>query len=296
MGFPLSTDIFGQLKWLVKQVKLLVFRVTRLEQGGGGGGSQTIDQVLATGSTATNKSLLMNDTLGVFPSSIGIGSTFGNSGGEISGIKLQGPNGNFYDILNINSSTIKIDNTDSGDVSYVQSGAFSLGNANSPGVGASLTYLGTYITNGDYYNQSVANYSRIVRADDSFSIYLDASQAHIRMYDSVTTGTLLTTTIKANFISVDDNATGQSAKLNLLPNSSSIFTSIDGIDVGINLNYNTRKYTIGEERAGNEYFGIDISNARLMGGGIHQGGAHIAPTGYVEIFIDGTQYWIELWT
>jgi len=36
MGFPLSTDIFGQLKWLVKQVKLLVFRVTRLENGGAG--------------------------------------------------------------------------------------------------------------------------------------------------------------------------------------------------------------------------------------------------------------------
>ena len=35
MSFPISTDIFGQLKWLVKQVKLLIFRVTRLEQASG---------------------------------------------------------------------------------------------------------------------------------------------------------------------------------------------------------------------------------------------------------------------
>lgn len=59
MGFPLSTDIFGQLKWLVKQVKLLVFRVTRIEQGGGAG-AQNINQVLTTGATATDKSLLFN--------------------------------------------------------------------------------------------------------------------------------------------------------------------------------------------------------------------------------------------
>jgi len=57
MGFPLSTDIFGQLAWLVNQVKLLVFRVTRIEQGGGGG-AQNIDQVLTTGNTATNKTLI----------------------------------------------------------------------------------------------------------------------------------------------------------------------------------------------------------------------------------------------
>jgi len=62
MGFPLSTDIFGQLAWLVRQVKILIFRVTRIEQGGGGS-AQNINQVLATGNTAANKFLQFDSSV-----------------------------------------------------------------------------------------------------------------------------------------------------------------------------------------------------------------------------------------
>jgi hypothetical protein len=34
MSFPISTDIFGQLKWLIKQVKLLIFKTSRLQNAG----------------------------------------------------------------------------------------------------------------------------------------------------------------------------------------------------------------------------------------------------------------------
>ena len=34
MSFPISTDIFGQLKWLIKQVKLLIFKTSRLQNSG----------------------------------------------------------------------------------------------------------------------------------------------------------------------------------------------------------------------------------------------------------------------
>jgi len=56
MGFPLSTDIFGQLKWLVKQVKLLAFRVTKLEIFGEG---SDLQQVLNTGNSATDVNLII---------------------------------------------------------------------------------------------------------------------------------------------------------------------------------------------------------------------------------------------
>jgi len=89
MGFPLSTDIFGQLAWLVRQVKLLVFRVTRIEQNGTGG-AQNINQVLNVGNTATNANLFLLDTLGEVPSNIRMGSTFGNELGVLNGIQIDG--------------------------------------------------------------------------------------------------------------------------------------------------------------------------------------------------------------
>jgi hypothetical protein len=106
----------------------------------------------------------------------------------------------------------------------------------------------------------------------------------------------LTNNIRVDSIEVTNNATLQSAKLNFSPTSETIYTSINGVDVGINLNSGTGKYTIGGELTGNPYFGIEPGNARLTGSGIHQTGTHFAPAGYVEMNIDGSSYWIELWT
>jgi hypothetical protein len=498
MGFPLSTDIFGQLAWLVKQVKLLVFRVTRLENGGGGGGgSQNLDQVLATGNTATNKTLKIVDTTqgtaelhgnyltitspnspavstlyayqqigmttgggtyigigaGAGPSGavagmsivdvngnntsydgenvivtdtssnqtqltstfltfiktgntvINIGDTFGggtpgmeideisngihnsahinkyglllaetypgdstifanytrleayfgdsvssdyfalgrqhgygaqlgfsiggNAGNQLQanstilafalnnvetmligniyggnsrpGLTLNKDDANsIYDALNMNSSTIYINNTDSGDASYTQSAGFAVGNSNSPGVGASLSYIGTYITNGEYYNQSVANYSRVVKTDDTWSFYADASQGWLRIYDNDFSGFgNIVNTIKGNSITVFDNSTSQYTRLNFSPNTRSISTDINGYPAGINLSQADERYTIGNP-AGASYFGVQwtaINSSRgLVGGSIrYDQEVFINPAGYIPITIDGIQYYIELW-
>lgn len=57
-----NTDIFTRLDWLTNKVNRIL---GALQNGGGGGGAQNINQVLATGSTATNKTLLFNDTAGL---------------------------------------------------------------------------------------------------------------------------------------------------------------------------------------------------------------------------------------
>jgi hypothetical protein len=56
-----NTDIFTRLDWLTNKVN----RILGALQNGGGGGSQNINQVLATGATATDKTLLFNDTSGI---------------------------------------------------------------------------------------------------------------------------------------------------------------------------------------------------------------------------------------
>lgn len=55
-----NTDIFTRLDWLTNKVN----RILGALQNGGGGGAQNINQVLATGATATNKTLLFNNTIG----------------------------------------------------------------------------------------------------------------------------------------------------------------------------------------------------------------------------------------
>jgi len=57
MGFPLSTDIFGQLKWLVKQVKLLVYRVTKIENSSGA--TADLQGVLNNGNSATDSNIIL---------------------------------------------------------------------------------------------------------------------------------------------------------------------------------------------------------------------------------------------
>jgi len=57
MGFPLSTDIFGQLKWLVKQVKLLVYRVTKIENSSGA--TADLQGVLNNGNSASDSNIIL---------------------------------------------------------------------------------------------------------------------------------------------------------------------------------------------------------------------------------------------
>ena len=57
-----NTDIFTRLDWLTNKVNRIL---GALQNGGGGGSAQNINQVLATGATATNKTLLFNDTAGL---------------------------------------------------------------------------------------------------------------------------------------------------------------------------------------------------------------------------------------
>jgi hypothetical protein len=171
MGFPLSTDIFGQLAWLVRQVKILIFRVTRIEQNGGGG-AQTIDQVLATGNTAADKFLKINDTTTL------IEATY-------------------------SANSILMTNT-----------AFSSLNCG-----------------------LVADFS----SDPVFK------------------------------------------------------TTINDADAGFYF-YNNKTFTIGKENAGS-YFGIKTDESVLLAGGIRRTDVdYNTPSGFIPIRIDGTDYYIELWT
>jgi hypothetical protein len=306
MGFPLSTDIFGQLKWLIKQVKLLVFRVTRLEHGGGGGGSQTLDQVLATGNTATDKTLKIVDTtqgtaelhgnylkitspafpqfnttyayqqIGINTDSgtyIGIGTGSGPSG-IVSGMSIISSNGNntSYDgehviVTDTSSNQTQLTSTF---LTFIKTGTPTMLIGNTSGYAGGIGFT---ITN-----------------DTGNSVSCDPTQYVIN-----TSG--VTNNITADSITVNSTYPGSfPVALKFDPRYSTLYTEFGGYQFGLNLASALQTYTIGEELAGNEYFGIDTSNARLMGGGIHQSGAHFAPNGYVEIIIDGTQYWIELWT
>jgi hypothetical protein len=64
MGFPISTDIFGQLKWLVKQVKLLQFKIANGGAGGGPTGTGSANEITYWTGTNTLSSL----TTSTYPS------------------------------------------------------------------------------------------------------------------------------------------------------------------------------------------------------------------------------------
>jgi len=209
-----NTDIFTRLDWLTNKVN----RILGALQNGGGGGSQTLDQVLATGNTATNKSLLMNNSTIGFSLNSTPTMLIGNTSGYAGGIG--------FTITNDTGNSVSCDPTQ-----YV---------INTSGVSNNITV------------------------------------------DSIT----VNSTYPGSF----------AVALKFEPRYSTLYTEFGGYQVGLNLAPVLQTYTIGEELTGNKYFGIDTSNARLIGSGIHQNGAHFAPAGFVEILIDGAQYWIELWT
>jgi hypothetical protein len=170
MGFPLSTDIFGQLRWLVKQVKILIFRVTRIEQNGGS--AQTIEQVLTTGDSAANKFLKLNDT-----------------------------------------------------TTFIET---------------------TYSANGFSITNSNPLYN-----DVTFDLIADYSSGFPVLK-----------------------------------------TTFNDLDSGFHF-YNNKAFVIGKHNT--SHIGIDTNTNKLLGAGIYQSGDHNNPAGFVEINIDGTPYWIELW-
>ncbi len=324
MGFPLSTDIFGQLKWLVNQIKLLLFRVKRLENGGVG--AQTLQQVTNTGNTTTNPIVIES---GTFTTSYEYNRIYSYNSADGENLIINFPavddriinfpeqDGTLALTSDIITPTLQ-SVTDNGNNTTTNNINLTLSSSGSTYDGTITpqysTYIETFADNtsitGYYGRSQIAIYESetsarigigrtegylgglgftITNAANNGFVSCDTTQYVINSGN-------LTNNIKVDSIEVANNPTGQSAKLNFSPTSDSIYTSINGVDVGINLNGSTGKYTIGGELTGNPYFGIETGNARLLSGGILQAGTHNSPAGFIEIVIDGSSYWIELWT
>lgn len=282
MGFPLSTDIFGQLKWLVKQVKLLVFRVTRIEQGGGGG-AQNINQVLTTGDTATNKTQTFIVPTGI----IGIGKDAVNSVLPGDGIQFQNTTNNtttsisdFLAVTNIDGlSNLRYSIYGYNQIAFYDSREngyfpFSIGQTN----GYDNAY-GFTITNG---------------IGDSVSC--NSTQYVIT---NVTTNGTKTNIINASSITATSTAAGAfPVILHFDANTTQMYSQFNNAEIGLNLSPLARTYTIGEERlSGDSYFGINSIDNKLVAGVslLQTRGAHNNPAGFVEIYINYQSYWIEIW-
>jgi hypothetical protein len=324
MGFPLSTDIFGQLRWLVRQVKLLVFRVTKIEQGGGGG-AQNINQVLTTGNTATNKSLKIVN-------SSGSAELFGNY------LQVSSLNPNIYTIY----AYQHIEMFNAGKYLQIGDGAggvgFSIGyngsnfqadetkvdltgsNANID-YSSHLTQYGLELTETDTatynrfatYGRRSANWSN---SNNNASIAIGQNEGYLGAIGyTITNGTgdtiscnptqyVITNGTKTNIINASSiTATSTAAGafpviLNFDSNATQMYSQFNNNEIGINLSPLARTYTIGEERlVGDSYFGINSLDNRLVAGIslLQTTASHNNAAGFVEIFIDNQQYWIELW-
>jgi hypothetical protein len=228
MGFPLSTDIFGQLRWLVRQVKLLVFRVTKIEQGGGGG-AQNINQVLATGNTAANKFLQFDSS--------------------------------------VNSSALKIGN----DI-----------------INGLSIFLTDDITSGavSSTNLTSTGFSQLLNGGDATSNLTASSLIFSNDADSVSTTYGLTGITSTN------NSYPLGLNFDFTTGFPIIKTTFNGNDAGFYF-YNNKAFVLGKNNV--SHIGIDTNTNILIGAGIRQIGSHNIPAGFVQINIDGTPYWIELW-
>lgn len=255
MGFPLSTDIFGQLAWLVRQVKLLVFRVTRIEQSGTGG-AQNINQVLNVGNTATNKEINLIST-------ITGGSTF---------------NGIFNPAYIQYTETFPDNTSITGFFGRSQIGLYNSQDNVRINIGSTEGYLsqiGFTVTNGA-----------------GSSISCDPTQYVI------TSSTAITNINASGFLITNAASTGQTFGLTTDFTSATpiLKTTINGNDAGFYFQ-NNKTFTIGKEGTSEPYFGIKTDEGILFAGGIRESSTdYNTPSGFIKIRIDGTDYWLELWT
>lgn len=334
MGFPLSTDIFGQLKWLVKQVKLLVFRVTRIEQGGGGG-AQNISQVLATGNTATDKTLkIINNS--------GSAELFGNylkiqAATPISSNTMYGYQQ--IEMLTDNNTSIVL----GGGGGYNTGGISFTNGSNLLVADSNQIFLNTYNVGTGATNSFLSNsfYLQFTETDsNNNSLYALYGRTQIAMYDSASNGSLNIGKVEGylgasgftitngigDSVSCDStryvitNATSNGTKTNIInassitatstaagafpvilhfdANTTQIYSQFNNAEIGLNLSPLARTYTIGEERlSGDSYFGINSIDNKLVAGVslLQTTGAHNNPAGFVEIYINNQSYWIEIW-
>jgi hypothetical protein len=284
MGFPLSTDIFGQLRWLVRQVKLLVFRVTKIEQNGTGG-AQNINQVLNVGSTATNKTQTFVVPTGII--NIGKDAITGFFPTAIDGIEFQSNLNNtttsLYELLAIKNTDVS-NNIFYGAYGHSEIGFFDsrVGGYFPISIGRSNGYaggIGFSITNGT---------GDTVSSDPTQYVITSATTRN---------------NITANSITVSDvNNSGNSLGFNFniagVNGSGPILKStMNTVDVGLYFS-TIRTYTIGEEGfGGDNYLGVDGANSRLVAGNslLRTNVDFNNSAGFIEIIINSQPYYIELW-
>jgi hypothetical protein len=106
----------------------------------------------------------------------------------------------------------------------------------------------------------------------------------------------LTNTIKSNSITVNNPINEISIGINFDPNNRVLNTTMDGSPKGFYFDFHAPEYTIGEKNSTGIYFGINTGDGSLVGGGIRVTGNYFTPAGAIPIVIDGTTYYIELWT
>lgn len=264
MGFPLSTDIFGQLAWLVRQVKLLVFRVTRIEQSGTGS-AQNINQVLATGNTAANKFLQFNSIINSSALLIGNDTVNGLSiylNGENATSNLTANLLNFTEIatgntITYSSSGMYIGPVGNKDGLLLDDDQYKLGqsdNDSSKG-GLDLNFGTGHYRIGDWADVTLPN---------TYNVYLDISSRK---------------------------------------NESSIKSYYQGSNKGLYINhqsgpYGQNIYGFNDEQY-NSYFGMTFSGsnefALTFSNNFVQGGLFTTAAGNLRILVNGTPYYIELW-
>lgn len=321
MGFPLSTDIFGQLKWLVKQVKLLVFRVTRIEQGGGGG-AQNINQVLTTGATATNKTLLFNDTTGLgttaelsstrlrfintddaFTSTIGADGISFESGNALQitadiGIILQGAGGLGSLFLNIEPNLFEVTRVLGGSIETGLSLDFDTNVFNFGDIENSAGLL-MNVSTGEYFlgNQD-GTYFRVNDADTgSFIVtaFPNGGESGLGLFNNL-----------GHYLLGDFGETAQPDSYNVYldvssnKTNASIKSYYQGTNQGLYIDHNADIYGFRNEQNNNAYFGIGLSSltgfpSLVMSNGIALSAATALSGSFIPINISGIMYYIPLY-
>ena len=292
MGFPLSTDIFGQLKWLIKEVKQLLFRVKKLENGGGGGVGN-LQTVTNNGSTTTNQ-------ITAFSFFTGYGNGITDDGQVLTEVVTFRPSitDNTKQVLlaprtdlNI-STTLNLPNPTSGyqvlALSVNGSYADANGNINIPPPSIGIdTVIGSnpYLTTNRQIivaNGTDPTYGLEI-VNSSGDVIAHFNNQYVSFNGGLQNGVNITSLeIKDNFI----------------------ITYYNGNPLGLYVNGSHGTVTLGQEGAGggSPFFGIVNDNAssgkaaRLYAGNLRDTSTYYTPNGFIPIEIDGSMYYIELWT